>query len=63
VAAIIIIIIIRRRRRRRRATNPVSKLTGYVLEDRGSIPGESGILLLTTASRQALGLIQPPIQR
>jgi hypothetical protein len=36
--------------------------TGYGLDCRVSIPGRGKIFVFSTASRQALGSIQPPIQ-
>jgi hypothetical protein len=36
--------------------------TGYGLDGRGSIPSRGKIFLFSTASRPALGPIQPPIQ-
>jgi hypothetical protein len=40
----------------------VSIAVGYGLDGRGSISGRGEIFLLSTSSRPALGLIQPPIQ-
>jgi hypothetical protein len=40
---------------------PVSTVTDYGLDDRGSIP-EQSIFLLAPASRPAVGPTQPPVQ-
>jgi hypothetical protein len=50
----------------KRRDSSVGIALGYGLDDQGSrvrLPGGLGIFLFTTASRTALGPIQPPIQR
>jgi hypothetical protein len=41
---------------------PVAIAMGYGLDDRGSIPGRSKILLFSVATRPALGPTQSPVQ-